>query len=143
MAGEILDGVLYGADHVVRTFVAARVPGEPDFGAGTALGVVRRGKLVAGVVYHSYRGHDIEVSCAADDPRWAARRALRRLFSYPFRQLGCARITALTGDANLRTQRFLEGLGFRREGFHPLALDGREDLVSYGMRSDDCRWLKD
>lgn len=140
----ILDGVLYGADDEVAAFVAARLPRRPIFAVGTpALGVIRHGALVGGAVFHDWQGHDIQVSCAVDNPRWAKPQVLRRLFWYPFRELGCVRMTALTAASNVKTQRFLRNLGFKPEGVHPLGFDGREDLHSLGLLASDCRWIKD
>lgn len=142
----IVGSVLYGADAKVCEWVAQRVPvlmGRAPSNAFAALGVVRHEKIAAGVVFHNYRsGVDIEVSIAADDPSWAHPAILRRLFAYPFHQLGVVRLTCIVGRKNKRCRRFSEGLGWKLEGVHPKAYDGKEDACSYGMLPTYCRFLE-
>lgn len=135
--------VLFGADDLVRAFVQARIPEARDngFGPSTALGVVRDGKLLGGVVYSNFNGHDIHASYAFDSPAWASKAVLRILFGYPFNQLGVVRMTAVIGRKNKHARKMIERLGFKLEGVHPLAADGRQDAISYGLRRDKCRWI--
>jgi len=97
--------------------------------------------LVAGVVYNEYRGHSMHVSMASSTPRWATKRTLRELFSYPFVQLKVKRLTAYTGRSMTSVQAFLERLGFQFEG---IARQGFEDddCVIYGMLRSECRWIR-
>jgi RimJ/RimL family protein N-acetyltransferase len=141
---QLIGRILYGADAEVSALVASRIPhvGDKGFGDCTALGVVVDGQLVGGVVFTMYQGHDIHVHMAFDSPRWATPQTLRQLYSYPFGQLPCVRMTAPIGRKNKRMRRLAEGLGFKLEGVMELGLDGREDLMIYGTRKDQCRWVK-
>ncbi len=138
----IVGSILIGADEMVAAMVAARVP-NLSLDKYTALGVVRRDKLVGGVVYHNYIGHDVQVSIAFDSPGWALPGTLRALFDYPFNQLGCRRMTAVVGRKNKRSRKICEGLGFKLEGVHLKGLDGHQDAMSYGMLKENCRWIKE
>lgn len=139
----LVGSVLFGADSIVADFVAARIPHvNGSFGDHVALGVVRNGKLIGGVVYHNYRRCDICVSIAFDSPAWAFPATLRLLFAYPFRQLGCARITCLIARRNKASRRLCEGLGFRLEGVMRKGADGHQDACLYGLLEDECRWLR-
>lgn len=142
----IVGSVLYGADAAVVDWVSQRVPvlgGRAPHNSSAALGVVRKGQLVAGVVFHNYRaGIDIEVSLAADSPSWAHPAILRRLFGYPFNQLGVVRLTCIVGRKNKRCRRFSEGLGWKLEGVVRRAYDGREDACLYGMLREDAKFLE-
>lgn len=139
-----IGSVLFGADDVVSEFVRSRMPvARASFGPCSALGVVRDGVLVGGVVYHNYTGFNLEVSLAFDDPRWCSRATLRTLFAYPFLQLGCERITCIVGKGNKKSRRLTEGVGWKLEGVHPKAADGKQAAISYGMLRDDCKWIKD
>jgi len=136
----IIGSILFGADEFVSNLVASRIKHmQAPFGPCTALGIVRGGNLIGGVVYHNFRGHDIEASIAIDR---AAFLPWRALFAYPFEQLGCTRLTAFTGRKNKKARKLLENLGFRLEGVHARGLDGITDAMSYGMLRDDCRWIK-
>jgi len=140
---ELVGSVLFGADDIVTEMVRLRIPHmrESSFGPCTALGVVRRGELIGGAVFHNYRGHDIEMSAAFDRPDWCLPQTVRTLFSYPFVQLGCIRMTTITGRRNKRARSANERNGFKLEGVARRALDGREDAFIYSMLREECRWI--
>lgn len=147
----LIGSILYNDTETVAKFVARRIPqlagrtfqfgpdGRPMF---TALGVVRRGKLAAGIVFHNYHGHDIEMSAASDDPLWCLPQTLRDLFAYPFQHLNCVRMTTITGRKNKMARKIDERLGFKLEGVARKGLDGKEDAMIYSMLKEECRWIK-
>lgn len=106
-----------------------------------AIGVARGGKIVAVAVFYDYRITSIEVTFVTTTPRWASRENIKAILSYPFVQLGCRRVTAITEEGNTSARAFLERLGFKQEGIHP---DGFETGtgISYGLlREAANRWL--
>jgi len=109
-------------------------------GSAAAIGV-EDGEIIAVAIFDRYRGHDIEISFAADSPRWARRGVIRGIFHYPFVQLGCVRLTTITAENNTRARRLDEGLGFVLEGIHPNGLAPGVTAVSYGMQRSECKWL--
>lgn len=139
---HLIGSVLYGADDAVRQFVQARLPHVETFGDSPAIGVVVNHRIIGGIVYTDYKKFNLFVNAAFDSPMWCRPDTLRHLFGYPFNQLGCVRITALTGKSNTRSRKTLESLGFKLEGASELLLDGRETACIYGMRRDKCRWIK-
>jgi RimJ/RimL family protein N-acetyltransferase len=143
-APYMVGSVLFGADDLVAAFVKARIQmlGDSNFRDYTALGVVKDHKLLGGVVYHAYSGHDIQASYAFESPRWASRDVLRVLFGYPFNQLGCVRMTGLIARKNKHAREMILRLGFTLEGVHRKAADGRQDAISYGMLKSECKWIK-
>jgi RimJ/RimL family protein N-acetyltransferase len=130
--------VLYGHTEYVRGWVKARIEvmqgRDSVFGASTALGVMDKGKLIAGVVFHNWQPgfRTIEISCAAESPRWAVRGIMSELLSYPFGQIGVNRVTCVTAHDNARTRRFLEGLGMTLEGVG-VAAYGDKDAAFYRL----------
>jgi RimJ/RimL family protein N-acetyltransferase len=66
------------------------------FGKCSAIGVQDKdGRLIAGIVYHSWNPElgVIEMSMAAlPGTRWLTRETLRRMYSYPFEELGCQQV---------------------------------------------------
>lgn len=126
-------------DALVAPWVGTRV-GVTDFGLCSTIGVVRGGNLVAGAVFNNYRHPNIEVTFAADSPRWASKQNISCILRYPFVQLGCLRLTAYTKAKNSRARTFLTGLGFDQEGYHPYGFPD-DDAVSYGLLRDKCRWI--
>lgn len=135
---------LIGFDMMVGKWVVDHLRGESDiarFWPFTAIGVVRDEQLVAGVIYSNFHGHDIQMTIASIDPNWCNRAVLRCLFNYPFVQLECQRVTALIAKRNKRARALVERLGFRMEGVHRRAMDGRQDSVSYGLLNEECKWI--
>lgn len=136
--------VLFGADKKVAAYVLSRFPGNPMWEQFKALGVVRHGALIGGVVFHNYHpaASDIEISAAFDSPLWCLPRTVEQLFSYPIAQLKCQRITARTSRRNKPARSFLERLGFRVEGVLRRAHDGKQDVILYGLLIEQSSWLK-
>jgi hypothetical protein len=98
-------------------------------------------KLVCGVVYHDLDAAiNIQMSIAADTPKWASKQSLKWFFQYPFEQLDLLRVTALTSSSNLNTQAMLERLGFKQEGVIRKGY-GIDDALVYGLLREECKWL--
>jgi RimJ/RimL family protein N-acetyltransferase len=114
-----------------------------DFGPCTAIGICDGEWLIAGVVYNWYRQANIEMTIASISPRWCASRILRGLFSYPFEQIGCRRVTAVTEHTDLSVRAFLRRLGFTEEGVMRHSYLNGNDAVIHGMLREECRWIGD
>lgn len=140
----IVGSILIGADELVAELVRSRIPQMRDksFGPCTALGVIRRGVLVGGVVFNRYSGFDVSLTAAFDAPGWALPGTVRAILAYPFIDLGCKRVSARTGKKNRKARKLLEDLGFVLEGVCRRGYDGFEDAMMYGLLKEDCRWLK-
>lgn len=134
--------MVYGHDAALAKWAGDRI-GVSDFGLCSAIGVIRDGDLAAVAVFHHFRFPDIEISFVTENPRWATPQCVRAIMRYPFIQLGCKRMTAITGATNQRTRAFLCRLGFHQEGVHrDVFID--DDAISYGLlRGDAAKWLKE
>lgn len=132
--------ILLGADREVSEWVRSRL-GIDDFGPCVTMGFVHKDCFIAGAVFNNWRHPGIELSFAADSPRWATKGNITALLSYPFVQLGCARLTAYTRAANERARTVLVGLGFEQEGYHPHGFPD-DDAVSYGLLREKNRWMR-
>jgi RimJ/RimL family protein N-acetyltransferase len=140
----IVGSLLIGADDTVAEFVRPHVPhaGTTDFGPCTAFGIIRKDKLVGGVVFNNFRKFDIHMAATFEGSGWAMSRAeLRTLCDYTFNQLGVARVTAVTGRKNKRARKALEIIGFTLEGNLARGLDGHESAMVYGLCREHCRWI--
>ena len=132
--------LLYGHQGIAAW--AGKQLGIQDWGPCQSIGVLARGKLVAAAVFHCYRHPNIEISFVTIDRRWATPQTVRGIMRYPFIQLGCTRLTAITSDKNHPTREFLCRLGFVQEGFHPDTFESGDAAVSYGLlRAQAARWL--
>jgi len=146
----IIGSLVFGEDQPVADFVSQRIPhmlGVRWSGDFNAVGVVRNGVPVGGVVFHNKRflptGElvDVEMSAAFETSDWCRPSTLRQLFKFPFVVLNSNRMTTITTKKNRRARMVDEGLGFTQEGIHPQAIDGVQDAVSYGMLRKNCLWL--
>lgn len=135
-----------GEDYDVAAFVGAGVGiSVEEFGQYTAIGFADDTGIIGGVVYNNFRryknGADIQLTAYSTNPHWLNKNNLRIIFTYPYIQLGCGRTTAVTGRANKRTRKLLEGVGYRLEGVHPKGMDGKQTAITYGMLRENCRWI--
>jgi len=126
-------------DRLLR-WIEAHLP-DVTFETDRALPVaVMHGERIAAVVvYHGRRASTVEMSVAADTPRWAAKGAVAELLAWPFTILGAVRITALIEAGNARSRRFVEGLGFTVEGVARDGFGEGKDAVMHGFTRRD--WL--
>jgi RimJ/RimL family protein N-acetyltransferase len=138
--------LIFGHDRALARWAGERI-GIADFGPCVAIGVSYGNDIIAAAVYNQYRHPNIEVTFVTDrapHDRGAVReirRSIGPLLRYPFVQLRCKRITAVTGATNQPARAFLCRLGFKQEGYHPEALP-TGDAVSYGLFARDAaRWL--
>lgn len=108
----------------------------------TAIGLERDGKLVAGVVYEGFNGHNVWIHLAGlPGRRWLNREFLRAAFCYPFVQCGVQRLSGYVNASNLDARRFDEHIGFQEEArLHGAAPDGG-DVIIYVMQKEDCRYV--
>lgn len=138
-----MNRLILGHDAEIAAWVSKRVPRPFDpknLGPYHAIGVEdAQGSPLAGFVYTRFKGHDVEITGASTSPRWAQRGVICALLHYPFIQMGCVRVTMFTAKRNKRARRVIRRLGFVEEGTHPLAFDGTNDAVSYGLLRD--KWL--
>ena len=133
--------VVYNRPEVVA-FVSEKIYGKDRFPDDSpSIGVIEDGEIVGGVVYSMYTGNGIMMNVASSNRRWLTRTFLRAAFAYPFKQLGCTRVSGLVRVDNADAQRFDEHLGFVREGLIRRGDDDGTDLILYGMLREECRWL--
>lgn len=71
-------------------------------------------QLLAVMVYHNWDpgAQVIEISGAAETPRWLTRPVLRAMYHYPFALLGCQMVVQRNSAKNHRLNSMLDRLGF-------------------------------
>ncbi len=132
----------------VKKWVADRIEGMTGrgFGASTAIGMIMNGQPIAGCVYHNFQFYEdgwnvIEISMAANSPRWATKSAMAVFLSYPFKELKCGVAVLRIPRKNKRARRFVKGIGFKEAGMIP-RLCGKDDGFVYAMKREDAtRWI--
>ena len=134
-----LISALYGFDQQISRWVAERTK-VVNFGPARAIGIVKDGQIVAGVVYSNFREGNIEATLAVDDKRWASRAVLKALFAYPFCQLGCRRLTCIIPADNTASVNLCTKLGFTIEG-RCRQVFGPVDGIICGLLATECKWI--
>jgi len=132
----------FGDDETVAAWAVGHIPHVDKIKEMTTIGVVNdRGKIVGAAVFHEYRGTDIQISCASESPKWISKKVLRAIFSYPFKQLGCRRVTVMTPSKHAHMRQLIDRLGFKQEGILRDAYQD-DDCVVYGMLRSECKWIE-
>lgn len=108
---------VYDQHEAVAHFVAQLIPHvrERGFGRCKAIGVLdASGKAIAGIVYHDWNPEAgvISISAAAITPRWLTRETIRRMYDYPFDQIGVQMVLHLTSPDDERLLRQLAAGGY-------------------------------
>jgi hypothetical protein len=141
-----IGSILYGDSRRVVNYMKEIVPqiATAEFGPHQALGVMRKGKLVGGVIYYFYRpqARSIMICAEFSGASWALPGTISRLLHYPFVHLKCQRISAATGVNNTRTRAFMEFLGAKVEGVLRRGYDGVQDEAIYGLLIEELNWRK-
>ena len=98
--GDYVSRRLYGRTGAFRDF--------------TAMGVIDGERAVAGLVYYDFdrSAGVIQVSGAAETPRWLARNVLWEMFHFPFDEIGCQALVMRVDPEDRRLGRILPKLGF-------------------------------
>lgn len=129
--------LLFGHDPIVSEWVARHIPHMTEFGPSSAIGVIDEdGRPMAGVVFHDYQPTygTIQLSAAAETPRWATKNVIGAILGYPFRQLRVHKVWTATQHTNERALRFNNGIGFVKEGT-------LRDHFGIGSHAVICRML--
>ena len=111
--------LVFGHDDAVAEWVARRIPhmdggGFRDY---VAIGIADDNRPVAGIVYNEYYESygTMQLSMAADTPRWAQKGIVRAALHYPFMQIGVRKLWTVTPHKNNRAIKFNLGVGFIQE----------------------------
>ena len=110
---------VYGHNEIISQFAASLIPHcSRGFGPNAvAMGVIDpEGRLIAGIVWHNYDPDSgiIELSGAALPGKyWLTRQTLRRMYGYPFLELGCQMVVQRTPADDRRLLGILAAYGFR------------------------------
>jgi len=114
-----------GKTALAEAWLQERIPHMAGGGIGAAryAAVVNEGEALAIVAFHQYDqpARTMQVSMAAESPRWATRRTIAELLAYAFERCGVYKLWTMQPDheAGRRALRFNEGIGLKREAVLP------------------------
>ena len=128
---RIISGSLVGEFVTRETGFSCRSP-------HVSIGFERRGRIVTGLSFYNWSGHDVEIAAAG---REFPRSLLRFVFDYVVKQLGCRRATFRTRIDNEAAKLALSRLRARVEGRQRLFY-GDCDALIFGLLSEDFPYGK-
>jgi RimJ/RimL family protein N-acetyltransferase len=102
-------------NNLLRRYVATRLHGDESVYADCgSLGIVSDKKLLGAVLFHNWQPDfgTIELSAAADSPRWLLKQTIREIMGICFDQLQCQQIFSRMAADNERAAQIYEFLGF-------------------------------
>lgn len=104
-----------------------------------ALGLVKDGKIIAGVIYENWNRRSIMVHMVAEGR--LNRAFISAIFHYAYRVCAVEKVLCPVTSSNTQSRRLVQHMGFceeaRLQDCHP---DG--DIVLYTLKRDDCRFLE-
>ena len=130
--------ITHGAE--VGHWVAPRVAGQYHAEMSQAIGLVREGKIVAGVIYENWNGASIVTHIAIEGRLTPG--YLYAIYRFPFVQCGARKIIAPVSVTNTKSTTMCEDMGFTIEARIADATPGG-DLLMYTMTADKCKYLGD
>lgn len=132
--------LIYGRDKELAQW-AAEIIGIASFREDArAIGIERKGQIIAAVVYDTFSECDVNMHVASKSRYWLTHEFLAHVFAYPFIQCGKRRVTGIVPAHNSKALRLNQHLGFRSEGYCPLALP-YDDVVILGMLRRECVFI--
>lgn len=136
--------IVGGQRELVGLWLLERLPEVTNLPGGyEAIGVARGGQLVGGCLYTDFSpcvGGGADVRMWAAGHNWISRKVIRVMLGYPFDQLKCHRVTAVTAKKNRACRTMLEDLGFRLEGVARQGFGLKADAMIYGLLRSEYRW---
>lgn len=109
-----------------------------DFGNCQTLAIFEDGELIAGMVYHNFEPDAgvIEISGAGTSKRWLTRETLRKMFAYPFEEIGVQSVVMRVDPEDTALRRMLTAYGF--ELYVIPRLRGRDKAENVFLLTDDA-----
>lgn len=138
-----MDGLLYGADAYVATWVNERCGSmKLPQGEYSAIGALDGNDLIAGILFFDQQDNDLLMALALDTAAMAKPWRIAEVMKYPFINLDMHRVSAEIAMSNKRCVKMALGMGFKQEGLKRQAADDGGDLGVFGLLREEFK-LKD
>lgn len=133
--------LLHAPQDTLAEWVLTRSGGLFTPGAATAIVVGEGGRPLAGAAFTDFNGRSISAHIVIEDKR-ATIFLLTLVGAYIFEQLGCARLTLVAEESNLRAVKLHEKLGAIREGRLVGAGRSGDDILVSRLTPESRIWRK-
>jgi RimJ/RimL family protein N-acetyltransferase len=136
-----MDSLVFDQKELVGAWVAQEVGQTASWGDFYAMGVVRDGRIIAGVVFNNYNGSNATCHIAAPVFTRLLPELVRHSCKYAFEFCGLKRLTGMVPSNAPKILAFDKHLGFEEEF---VMKDGARDADMHVlvMWPDTCRWLR-
>jgi RimJ/RimL family protein N-acetyltransferase len=121
--------LVYGHDEQIAAWTQ-NMFGVSPYKYDMAVGIIENGELVGSVMWHAFRGHDIEISYYG--PKTMTLGIARECARVAIDHFGVSRVTARTAKSNKTMTRKVMKIGFEYEGIVHAGY-GKQDAVMYGL----------
>ena len=125
----------------ICAYISEKIWGRrKPFPEGTVMAVVDGNEMVGAAVFYDY-DYDagvIQVSAAANTPKWLTRRILFEMFDYAFNTIGCQAVVARVDPDNNRLGRIFPAYGFKKYEIPRLRGRNKSEVV-FVLGDDDWR----
>ena len=134
-------------DHYALHYVASKVDIPGSLLCPCKIFEARHeGKHMGSILVNNYKllgsgKHEAELTFAGGDVIPWTRHCIREIAYIVFEDLKCVRAVSGCAKDNLKSQEYLDRLGFTFEGRAQKGWDGERDKLWYGMTKDNCKWL--
>lgn len=121
-------------------YVSKRIWGEvTEIGPYGTLGILNGSKLLGAVVFHNWQDEwgVIELSAAADSPRWLSRATIREIMNICFVQHKCQQLITRQAAENERAVQIYRFLGFTEILLPNMRGKGKHEIL---MALTDEEW---
>ena len=124
----------------IGRWVAAQMDGHFQENNASAIGLIRDGKIVAGVIYENCNGASVVCHIAIKGK--VNKSFLRVICGYPAEALKVKKVIGPISSANAKSIKIAKAIGFVEEArITNAAPDG--DLILFTITAEQCRFLGD
>ena len=118
------------------------VKGIPEFFRAMSA-VDENDEFVCVAIFSNFTKRNVDLNFAAKEGYWSAPKEtikmFNAIFTYIFKISEAARATALVGENNIISKKFVAKLGFKHEGVMRRAYENDEDLNIYGLLEEEYK----
>jgi RimJ/RimL family protein N-acetyltransferase len=133
-----MGGRIESGPHIGR-WVAGKIKGVYHEG-DAAIGLVKDGKIIAGVLYENWNGRSIMAHMGIEGRLTPA--FIGAVFDYAYNVCNVDKVILPIGSMNAKSIKLVENMGFAEEGrIADASPEG--DIVIYTLKKADCRFLGD
>jgi RimJ/RimL family protein N-acetyltransferase len=136
-----MDTLVLDQKEAIGAWVAEQVNHTSSWGSFYALGIMRDGQIIAGVVFNNYNGANATAHIAIARQTRLVHKMIEASFDYAFNFCKLKRLTGMVPSNEPKILAFDKHIGFEEEFVMKDGAPGA-DMHVLVMWPDKCRWLR-